>query len=58
MKYSKGIEMTKKKTDLRLDKQIGGFDFDFLEVFVGKKEKQFSGLGMRPNSCRVQVGAG
>ena len=22
-----------------------------------KREKQFLGLGMRPNSCRVQVGA-
>ena len=50
--------MTKIKTDLRLDKQIGGFYFDFLGFFVGKSEKKILGLGMRPNSCRVQVGAG
>ena len=38
------FEMTKTTTDLRLDKQIGGFDFGIFGVFVGKREKQF-GLG-------------
>ena len=37
--------MTITTTDLRLDKQIGGFDFDFLGVFVGKREKQFWAWG-------------
>ena len=36
--------MTKTKTDLRLDKQIGGFDFDFLG-FCWKKGKDNFGLG-------------
>ena len=36
--------MTKKTTDLRLDKQIGGFDFDFLG-FCWKKGKDNFGLG-------------
>ena len=48
--------MTKTTTDLRLDKQIGGFHFDF-RGFCWKKGKTILGLGMRPNSCRVQVGA-
>ena len=48
--------MTKKIADLRLDIQIGGFDFDFLG-FCWKKGKAVLGLGMRPSSCRVQVGA-
>ena len=47
-----------KKTDLRLDKQIGGFDFDFLEFFVEKKEKQFSSLGMRPDLVEFKLGQG
>ena len=37
--------MTKTKTDLRLDKKIGGFDFDFFLDFVGKKGKDNFGLG-------------
>ena len=49
--------MTETTTDLRLDKQIGGFDFDFLGFLLEKGERKFLGLGMRPNSCRVQVGA-
>ena len=49
--------MTIKITDLRLDKQIGGFDFDFLGILLEKGERQFLGLGMRPISCRFQVGA-
>ena len=49
--------MTKTTTDLRLDKQIGGFILIFLD-FVEKRGKTILGLGMRPNSCRVQVGAG
>ena len=43
--------------DPRLDKQIGGFDFDFLG-FCWKKGKDNLGLGMRPNFCRDQVGVG
>ena len=50
--------MTKKKTDLRLDKQIGRFDFDFLGVFVEKREKQFLGLGMRPDLAEFKLGQG
>ena len=37
--------MTKKTTDLRLDKQIGGFDFDFFLAFCWKKGKDNFGLG-------------
>ena len=33
--------MTKKKTDLRLDKQIGGFDFDFYGVLLEKGKNNF-----------------
>ena len=36
--------MTKTKTDLRLDKQIGGFDFDF-QGFLLEKGKNNFGLG-------------
>ena len=36
--------MSKKTTDLRPDKQIGGFDFDFLG-FCWKKGKDNFGLG-------------
>ena len=39
-----GLEMTGKTTDLRLDIQIGGFDFDFLG-FCWKKGKGNFGLG-------------
>ena len=44
-------------TDFRLGIQIRGFFFIFWG-FVGKKGKAILGLGMSPNSCRVQVGAG
>ena len=36
--------MTKKKTDLRLDKQIGGFYFDFWGFLLEKGKNNF-GLG-------------
>ena len=48
--------MTKKTSDLTLDIQIGGFVLIFWG-FVGKKGNTILGLGMRPISCRVQVGA-
>ena len=43
--------------NFRLGIRIKEFDLIFW-VFAGKREKQFLGLGMRPNSCRVQIGAG
>ena len=33
--------MTKKTTDLRLDKQIGGFDFDFYGFLLEKGKNNF-----------------
>ena len=51
--------MTITTTNFRLDKKIGGFDFDFQGFFfVEKREKQFFGLGDEARSCRIQVGAG
>ena len=48
--------MTIKTTDIRLDKQIGGFDFDF-RVLLESKGKAVLGSGMRPSFCRVLIGA-
>ena len=49
--------MTKKTTDLRLDKQIGGFDLIFRGFLLEKGKNNF-GLGDEARSYRVQVGAG
>ena len=49
--------MTEMSANFRLGILIKEFGMIFWG-FVGKKRKAILGLGMRPNSCRVQVGAG
>ena len=53
-----GLEMTEMSANFRLGILIKEFGMIFRGFFVGKKGKAILGLGMRPNSCRVQVGAG
>ena len=50
--------MNKMSAKFRLGILIKVFEMIFLRVFCWKKGKAILGLGMRPNSCRVQVGAG
>ena len=51
-----GLEMTDLTTNLRLGMKCKVLIL-FFEGFVGKKGKANLGPGMRPNVCRVPVGA-
>ena len=51
-----GLEMIEMSGNFRPGILIKEFGMIF-RGFVGKKGKAILDLGMRPNSCRVQVGA-